>query len=43
MNLVKLVTSIMIVNREFNYKNKVTYEEGFWTFFLLTGKEFLII
>jgi len=33
----------MIVNREFNYKNKVTYEKRFWTFFLLTGKESLII
>ena len=33
----------MIVNREFNYKNKVTYEERFWTFFLLMGKEFLIL
>ena len=33
----------MIVNRELNYKNKVMYEEGFWTFFLLTGKELLII
>lgn len=32
----------MIVNREFNYKNKVMYEERFWTLFLLTGNEILI-